>query len=247
MSSRGNTTTIRTRRGEALPLYVATPADRLGAAVVVLHEAFGLTSEMIATTHRFAELGYVAVAPSLFHRTGGDVIPYDRPERIALHADALRIESILDDLDATLEHLAAGSVPADRVGLVGFCLGGSLAAIVAAHRTVGAAVTFYGPAIVDSRRAYPPLLEVAPLLTNPWMGHYGDQDALAPAEEVAQLRDALATRVPTELHVYEAAGHAFARQGHSSFDERAAGLAWSRTSQWLSTHLGARRQVDPAG
>src|ERR1035438_3905755 len=88
----------------------------------------------------------------------------------------LRSAEIISDVTAALGYLRHRGVPADRCAAVGFCMGGSVAFIMATEVELGAAVTFYGGGVAQGRFGFPALAEAAPSLRAPWLGLYGDQD-----------------------------------------------------------------------
>jgi carboxymethylenebutenolidase len=224
-----------------MALYEAVP-DSPKAAVIVIQEAFGVNDHIEAVTRRFAEDGYHAVAPHLFHRTGGGTVPYDDFSKVLPMFAGLDDEAILVDVDRTLEHLGASDSawsPA-KCGIVGFCMGGRVAFLVAARRRLGAAVTFYGGGIVTSRfPQFPSLIDEATTLSTPWLGLFGDKDESIPVEDVERVRsEAAAAPAKTDVVRYPDAGHGFhcdARTGH--YDPDAAADAWRRTIAWFDEHL----------
>ena len=99
----------------------------------------------------------------------------------------LQADEIDADLEATLEHLAGLGFERTAVGVVGFCMGGSISFVAGAYWKLGAAVTFYGGGITQSRFGFPPLFDLAPTLQTPWLGLFGDLDASIPIDEVEGL------------------------------------------------------------
>jgi carboxymethylenebutenolidase len=206
--------------------------------VVVLQEAFGVTDHIEDVCDRLAAAGWLAVAPHLFWRTGDPILPYDDFSQVAPHAGALKAEDLLADVDAALDYLAGAGIPADSAGVVGFCMGGTIAFAVATRRPVGAAVTYYGGGVVQRRFGFPSMLEMAPDLRVPWLGLYGDRDRGIPVEDVERLAAATATlEMPTEVVRYPEVGHAFNRDGGDSYDEAAATDAWLRMLDWFADNL----------
>jgi carboxymethylenebutenolidase len=124
-------------------------------------------------------------------------------------------------------------------GIVGFCMGGSIALIAASEEPFGAAVTFYGRGIVDGRFGFRPLGELAPMLRSPWLGLYGDQDPSIPVDEVESLRvAAAAAHVPTMVIRYAEAGHGFHCDTRPEvYHEAAAKDAWTKTVDWFARYL----------
>ena len=173
-----------------MPAYTVRPGAIAGAAVIVLQEAYGVNAHIQDVCHRFAAKGFLAVAPHLYHRTGDPDLAYDDFPAVGPHMQALSRDDLVDDLDATLAWLDDQGFGLGRVGVVGFCMGGSIALFAAVTYPLGAAVTFYGGGVTRGRFGFPPLIELAPGLASPWLGLYGDNDKNIPAEQVEALRAA---------------------------------------------------------
>lgn len=237
MSSQ-STVKIATAAG-MMPAYDARPDAAPAGAVIVIQEAFGVTSHIEDVTRRAAAAGYRAVAPHLFYRTGDPVLDYGNFEAIRPHMADLTQAQLLDDLDAVIGYLGdAGFEPA-RVGAVGFCMGGSVTFLAAVHHALGAAVSFYGGGVAEGRFGMPPLLEMAPNLQTPWLGLFGDEDASIPVDQVEALREAAAkAAVPTEIHRYAGAGHGFHCDDRpAAYNAEAAKDGWARTIDFFGSHL----------
>jgi carboxymethylenebutenolidase len=214
---------------------VASEGDGAGRAVIVIQEAYGVTSHILDVAGRLAAAGHRAVVPHIFHRTGDPVLTYGDFGAARPHMDALSQPGLLADLDATLAHLAGAGYGLERVGIVGFCMGGSVSFLAAASRRLGAAVTFYGGGVAQGRMGMPPLMAMAPSLLTPWLGLYGDRDTGIPVEQVEALRGVVAAaRVPTEIVRYPEAGHGFHCDDRpDAYHEASARDAWSRALAWL--------------
>jgi carboxymethylenebutenolidase len=231
----------------AMKLYRAAPDGEATAAVVVIQEAFGLNEHIQDVTRRFADLGYVAVAPELFHRAGGGTAPYDDFSQVLPLYDGLDGDApLLVDVDAALGRLHDEGFADEHIGIVGFCFGGRVSMLAALNRPLGAGVGFYGGGIVTARFAqFPTLLDQVPSLTVPWLGLYGDQDKGIPIEDVEALRAALSEApAPGEIVRYTEAGHGFHCDVRADYRPDAAADAWARTSAWFARHLTG--SVDPA-
>ncbi len=229
-----------------VPLYDAHPAGEARAAVIVVQEAFGVTDHIQDVTRRFAAEGYRAVAPHFFHRTQGpddEPLGYDNLEAIWPHMRALTRDDLLADLDSALAVLAAEGFPAGKVGVVGFCMGGTVTFLAAASRPVGAAVTFYGGGVGEGRFGIPSLVDLAPELQAPWLGLYGDLDQGISVAEVERLRaSAVTASVQTEVVRYADADHGFHCDARpKAYNELAAKDAWKRTLDWFAEHLLTHR------
>lgn len=232
-----STLSVSTTDGE-MGLYEAGPDGPARAAVVVIQEAFGVNGHIEDVTRRFAAEGYLAVAPHLFHRSGDPVLDYESFEKVMPHMGALSEAGLLTDLDATFAHLAAKGFEEARIGIVGFCMGGTVSFLAAVRHALGAAVTFYGGGIAEGRFGMPPLVEMAPSLQTPWLGLYGDTDQSIPVEQVESLRRAAAeASVPTEIVRYPEAGHGFHCDARDSYHQPSAADAWQRTLTWFERYL----------
>jgi carboxymethylenebutenolidase len=230
----------------SMPCYEARPdpATRsVGGAVVVLQEAFGVNAHIEDVTRRFAEAGYHAAAPHLFHRTGSPALGYDELDKVMPHLGSLSDEGILADVDAVLAHLGQAGWALDQTGAVGFCMGGRASFLVAGSRPLGAAVGFYGGGIVTARsEAMGALLDLIPTMPTPWLGLFGDADHSIPVEDVERLRHELAARAPvdTEIIRYPQAEHGFHCDARPSYQAAAALDGWNRTLVWLERHLAGQ-------
>jgi len=192
------------------PPSVHRPAGHPRGGVVVVQEAFGVNSDIDDVTRRFAHAGWLAVAPHLFHRTGDPQLAYGDFDHVKPHMAALTAEGVLDDVDAALGHLADAGIGAGRTGVVGFCMGGTVALVAAVRRPIGAAVSFYGGGVAEGRFGFGPLTDEATRLRAPWLGLYGDLDRGIPVADVERLRVAAASSgQPTEVVRYPEAGHGF--------------------------------------
>lgn len=223
--------------GAAFPGVFAEPEQPKGG-VVVLQEAFGLTTHIRSICERLAAAGFAAVAPALFHREGAPVFSYEDFAGAGPVMATLRADNLLADVQAVIGHLEAAGIPAPACGIVGFCMGGSVALYAATHVAIGAAVSFYGGGVVEGRFGMGSLAELAPGLRTPWLGLYGDEDGSIPVAHAEALR-AAAARAPveTELVRYPGAGHGFNCDERPSYVPAAASDAWARTLAFFDAHL----------
>lgn len=209
--------------------------------VIVVQEAFGVTPHIEDLVARFEKEGYAAVAPHLFHRQGDPVFGYDDGfDAIRPVMASLTGEGLLADVDDALKALGDRGVSPARTAIVGFCMGGTVALFAGAMRELGAAVSFYGGGVTESRwEGVPPLVEVAPGLRTPWLGLYGDRDGGIPVEQVDALRAAAALApVPTRVEVFEGAGHAFFNDARTaSYHAASAAAAWPMVLAWLRENV----------
>jgi carboxymethylenebutenolidase len=219
-------------------LYDAEPAGEARAAVIVAQEAFGVNPHIEDVTGRLASAGYRAVAPHLFHRTGDPVIEYGDYDKIMPQFAGLSKAGVLIDIDASIAHLESAGFDPAKIGVVGFCMGGTVSFLASVERPLGAGVTFYGGGVTEGRFGMAPMVELAPQLQAPWLGLYGDEDLGIPPEQVEALRSALVgAKVDTEIVRYPGAGHGFHCDMRPDFHPDAAADAWKRTLAWFDKYL----------
>jgi carboxymethylenebutenolidase len=210
--------------------------------VVVVQEAFGVNAYIQDVTRRFAAAGYHAIAPHLFHRSGSPALDYGDLEPVMAQMQLLTDAGTLDDVGTAVGELHAAGWTDDRIGIVGFCMGGRVSFLVAGTLPLGAAVGFYGGGIVHGRsERMPALIGMADTLRAPWLGLFGDADRGIPVEEVEELRRELATRAPVETEIvrYPGTEQGFDCDARPSYSAEAATDAWGRTLAWLDRHLAA--------
>lgn len=226
------TETVPLVDGSALRLTVAEPVSSVRGGIVVLHEARGVTDAVRGLVHGLAGDGWLAVAPHLYHRDGADELDGDDEQQVQAQVDRLDSDQVMADTDTAFGWLAEHDIEADRMGVIGFDLGGSVAMLVAAKRTLGAAVTVAGTGSAPSSPGLPSLVAAAPALTCPWLGIYGESADGVADPEVEELRAAAArSEVATDVVVYPHAGYRF------DDDIDAAADAWQRTLNWFDSHL----------
>jgi carboxymethylenebutenolidase len=218
-------------------VYVARPAVPADRAAIVLQEAFGVNAHIQEVTRRFADRGYLALAPDLFHRTGVAELPYERHAEAVGLIGGIGVDQITTDVRACLDYLAVEGIAVERTAIAGFCFGGRAAFTAAiAVPGLGAAAVFYGPGIAAGPHA---VLERAADITAPLLLHVGADDPTIPAEQVTAIDTALSEAgARFTQHVYPGAGHAFACDARPYlFRPQQARHAWERTWDFLDVHL----------
>lgn len=221
-----------------VPIHEAKPSGQPRAGVIVIQEAFGVNDHIKDVCRRFADVGYHAVAPHLFWRSGDPVISYDDVQAIGPHFAALSVEGITDDLAASVAVLRNAGFADKQIGITGFCMGGTVTFFAAVEFAIGAAVTFYGGGIAEGRFGMKSQLELAPTLQTPWLGLYGDLDQGIPVDEVEKLRaEATRASVPTEIVRYPDANHGFHCDQRPSYHEASAKDGWRRALEWFDRYL----------
>lgn len=217
--------------GFVVPAWVARPEGTPRGAVVVLQEIFGVNAHIRAVADRYAASGYLAVAPSTFHRVKQGVeLGYtgdDMQAGMGLKAavEGLPAPGVMPDIQAAIDYAAAQS--GGKVGIVGYCWGGLLAWRAASQLTgLSAAVPYYGGGMTTPA-------EAARQPRVPVMVHFGERDRHIPLEGVQALAQA---HPEVEVHVYPA-DHGFNCDHRGSYDEAAAHAARERTLAFLAQHL----------
>jgi len=222
-----------------MPALSAEAEGDAAGAVIVIQEAFGLTEHIGDVVELFAGHGFRAVAPALFHRSGSPVVAYDDIPSVFPIMQSLTVETITTDTDATVALLNDEGFSESAIGMVGYCMGGSVTLYSASRPGIGAAVTYYGGGLSTGRFGFPPLLELAPNLRCAWIGHFGDLDQGISIEDVEALRaEAGKASVPTEVYRYAGADHGFNCPDRPAvYNEAAATEAWARTYEFFSSTL----------
>lgn len=223
------TETVPLVDGSELRLTVSEPVTAVRGGIVVLHEARGVTEAVRTLVQGLAADGWLAVAPHLYHRDGTDELHGDDGQ-VEEHVDRLMIDEMMADTDTAFGWLADRDVTSDRMGVVGFDVGGSVALLVAAKRTLGAAVSVGGDRLPSAELTS--MVNAAEGLTCPWLGIYGETEAGTAPGDVDLLRTAAASsEVATNVVVHPRRGHRF------DDDPDAAADAWQRTLNWFDSHL----------
>ena len=222
----GSTITLTASDGFKLGGYRADPPGKPRGGLVVIQEIFGVNHHIRNVCDRFAGQGYASIAPAVFDRIERNFESGYTPGEVE-HARTFipKIDwakMMLDTAAAIGEAASAG-----KVGIVGYCMGGSVAFLAAGKLDgLSCAIGYYGGAIAKN-------VEVAPKV--PTMLHFGDQDQSIPMTDVELIKQ---KRRDVEIYVYKGAGHGFACDERGSFNEAATKEALSRTLAWLGKYVG---------
>jgi carboxymethylenebutenolidase len=227
--------------GGEMPAYRAMPKGAPSPPVViVVHEIFGVHEHIKDVCRRLAKLGYLAVAPDLYARQG-DVSKLATNDAIVKEVvSKVPDAQVMADLDATAAWArSSGKGSASRLGITGFCWGGRITWLYAAHSAqVKAAIAWYGKLVGQAnalQTTFP--IDVAASLKAPVLGLYGAADAGIPVETVERMRAALkAAKSPSEIVLYPDAPHAFFADYRPSYRAATAADAWGRLKSWLTSH-----------
>ena len=208
--------------------YVAEPEGE-GPGVVVLQEWWGLVPEIEKVCDRFAEEGFVAIAPDLYH---GDTT--DQPDEAQQKLMALNMDEAEKDMRGAVNYLREHAKCDGTIGTVGFCMGGGLSIWAAAtNPDIGAAVTYY----YVMPHGKPDFSEI----NAPVQGHFGTEDDFIPTDDAKSLENEIREAGnDVEFHYYEGAGHAFFNETDriGTHDPEHASNAWERTVGFFKKHLG---------
>ncbi|ODU60680.1 MAG: carboxymethylenebutenolidase [Comamonadaceae bacterium SCN 68-20] len=228
--------------GFQMPAYRAAPEGRSGLPVVlVVQEIFGVHEYIADVCRRLAHAGYLAIAPALYARQG-DPAQYTEVARLLSELVARVPDAqVLGDLDATVRWAGAHGGDLARVGITGFCWGGRITWLYAAHGPVKAGVAWYGRLAGEASALAPRHpLDVAATLTAPVLGLYGEKDSGIPLDTVDKMKEALhkgsAAAQASEFVVYPDAPHAFHADYRPSFRKEAAEDGWKRALAWFKQH-----------
>jgi carboxymethylenebutenolidase len=226
---------IRTSDGE-MPAYRAMPAQgRNLPTVIVVQEIFGVHEHIKDVARRFAQAGYLAVAPELYARQG-DVSRLSNIDEIRPIVAKVPDAQVMSDLDATAEWAAKNGGDPKKLAITGFCWGGRIVWLYAAHNPdLKAGVAWYGKVEGPASPLQPKNpLDVAKDIKAPVLGLYGGADAGIPNDGVDRMRAALAAAgKKSEIHTYPDTPHGFHADYRPSYRKEAADDGWKRALEWF--------------
>ncbi len=224
-----------------IPGYRAMPAEGKGFPLtLVVHEVFGVHEHIKDICRRLAKLGQMAVAPELYIRQGEVSKIPNIQEIISKVVSKVPDAQVISDLDATVSWAErTGAADMNRLGITGFCWGGRITWLYAAHSSqLKAGVAWYGRLTGPNSAATPKHpLDIASDLKAPVLGLYGGKDQSIPLSTVEQMREAVkAAHKTAEIIVYPEAGHAFNSDYRPSYNEAAAKDGWHKLNNWLKQY-----------
>jgi carboxymethylenebutenolidase len=209
--------------GHRLSAYLAEPAGKPRGGIVVIQEIFGVTRHIRAVADQYAAAGFLTAAPALFDRVERNVdVPYTDMQKGFGYVTALKTEQVMQDIQAGIDRVAGAAA---KVGVVGYCWGGTMAYLAAARLKIAAAVAYYGGGIHNHTDEKPQV---------PVMFHFGEKDAHIPLTAIEQIKAAYPQGV---YHLYPA-GHGFNCTDRTSFDAASAKLALERSLEFLHRYVG---------
>jgi carboxymethylenebutenolidase len=223
-----------------IPAYRAMPEKGKNlATVLVVQEIFGVHEHIRDVCRRLGKLGYLAVAPELFARQGDVSNMTNIQEILEKVVSKVPDAQVMRDLDATAAWAAKNNGNGARLGITGFCWGGRIVWLYAAHNPgLKAGVAWYGRLTGDKDELRPRQpLDLAPSIRAPVLGLYGAEDQGIPVEIVEMMQDDLkAANSPSEIVIYPDAPHGFHADFRSSYRPGPAQDGWKRLQQWFKKH-----------
>jgi carboxymethylenebutenolidase len=223
-----------------MPVYLCQPeGNGPYPAVIVVMEAFGLNAHIKSVAERLAREGYVTAAPDFFYRFGSPIVPYEDVPRAIGYVQRFDWSALMAEVGMVIHHLKSlAEVRADRLGVVGFCVGGTIAFLTACRHAsaIKAAVSFYGGGIGADTPTAP--INLAESLQCPVLCFFGETDKAIPMDQVRRIDETLKRLKKTaEVKVYKGAGHGFFCDERPSFDSAAAQSSWEMTRSLFSKYL----------
>lgn len=227
---------IRAKDGGDFEGWLAVPSVGRGPGLIVLAEVYNANPWVRSVADRYAEEGYVVVAPDLYWRQEpGAYLSYtpEGQQRGRALGAAMDLSKFIDDLRACADWLRQRSDCTGRIGTVGFCLGGKLVWLGLSQHAVDAGVAYYAVQLADH-------LDAARTIDAPLMMHFGSLDYRVPPDLYEKIRASLAGKPHAHTYWYEGADHGFNRDGYPPYHPEAATLARRRTLEFLAKHLGGK-------
>jgi carboxymethylenebutenolidase len=225
-------------KGGTIPAYAAYPEKgRAFPMVLAVQEIFGVHEHIKDVCRRLAKVGYLAVAPEMYYRQGDPAKLSDNKEIFAQIVSKVPDAQVMSDLDATVAWgRSLGLAHKSKLAITGFCWGGRVVWLYAAHnQDVKAGVAWYGRLVGDKSSMTPTNpIDVVDRINAPVLGLYGGADAGIPNDTVDRMRAALkAAGKKSEIHTYPDTPHAFHADYRPSYRKEQAEDGWKRLRAWL--------------
>ena len=226
--------------GQDVPVYASQPEGKTGLPVIlVISEIFGVHEHIADMARRFAKQGYLALAPDLFVRQGDATKAPSMPELMKNIVGKTPDAQVMSDLDAIVAWARQNGGDTTRLGITGFCWGGRVTWLYAAHNpAVKAGVAWYGRLVGESTAITPQHpVDIAPTLKAPILGLYGAKDTGIPQESIEKMKAALAKGTSkSEFVVYPDSGHAFNADYRPSYVAADAKDGYARCLAWFKAN-----------
>jgi carboxymethylenebutenolidase len=208
--------------GHHLDAYLADALPKPRGGIVVIQEIFGITRHIRAVTDQYAAAGFMAIAPALFDRVEHNVdVPYTEMAKGFSYVQRLKNENVMLDVQAAIDRVKS----AGKVGVVGYCWGGTMAYLASARLDVAATVAYYGGGINNHTAEKPRC---------PIMFHFGEKDSHIPKSAVDKIR----ADVPAGIFNIYPADHGFNCTDRASYEPESAKLALQRSLEFFYKHVG---------
>lgn len=231
-----------------IPAYRAMPdkKNKNFPVVLVVHEIFGVHEWIQDVCRRFAKLGYMAIAPSLYARQGDVLQMKETRDIISKVVSKTPDAQVMSDLDATVSYAVKNSGNAKKLSITGFCWGGRIVWLYAAHnKNLDAGAAWYGGLAASERSPKNSLqptfpIDIAKSLTVPVIGFYGGLDTGIPQDTVQRMQDELKKgKSKSEIVVYPNAEHGFHADYRKSYNAQASQDAWAKLQDWFKKNGAA--------
>ena len=228
--------------GFKVPAFFAAPAGKTNLPVVlVAHEIFGVHEYIADTCRRFAQAGYLAVAPEFFARQGDPSKYGEMAKLMSEVVSKVPDAQVLADLDGAVKWASANGGDAARVAVTGFCWGGRITWLYAATGPVRAATAWYGRLVGNPSELLPKNpIDLAASMRAPVLGLYGEKDGGIPVDTVDKMKAALATgnaaSKAAQFVLYPDTGHAFHADYRPSYRQGPADDGWKRCLAWFKAN-----------
>ncbi len=227
-----------------MPAYRAMPAGKSNLPIViVVQEIFGLHEWIKDVTRRFAKAGYLAIAPDYYVRQGDATKIADIPTLVDTIVSKVADAQVMADTDAAVTYAAKNGGDINRLAITGFCWGGRITWLYAAHNPrLKAGVAWYGRLASSSGAADATLrpknpVDLAAKIKAPVLGLYGEKDAGIPLKDVDAMLEALKNaKSKSDINVYPGADHGFFADYRPSYNEAASKDAWMQCLTWFKSN-----------
>ena len=233
------------QQGQDMATYVSHPPPSGGTsfpAIIVIMEAFGVTRHIEKVCDRFAEAGYVAIAPALYHRDHPNPkLGYDDMPAVMRYMGNLRDDEIIEDVNVAINYLQNRfpRTSGQKIGIVGYCVGGRITYLAATSCPgLSAASVYYGGRIPVAFGDGPAPIDLSDQIKIPVMGNFGGKDKDPSTDDVARIEAKLKDAgVTSDFKVYPDADHGFNCDERDSYHEASAKDALTRTLSWFDKHV----------
>jgi carboxymethylenebutenolidase len=208
--------------GHHLDAYLADALPKPRGGIVVIQEIFGITRHIRAVTDQYAAAGFMAIAPALFDRVERNVdVPYTEMAKGFSYVQRLKNDNVMLDVQAAIDRVKS----AGKVGVVGYCWGGTMAYLASARLDVAATIAYYGGGINNHTAEKPRC---------PIMFHFGEKDSHIPQSAVDKIR----ADIPAGIFNIYPADHGFNCTDRASYEPESAKLALQRSLEFFHKHVG---------